>query len=99
MFLEAVVLAGRNDAFHNSFCVSGILSGSTRSNHAAVCALCLQALDGGYLALLAAEAVRGKKLPAGVEQGIMASGFLLITAVGLLLVLRDTLNLTLGSMG
>lgn len=59
----------------------------------------VQALDGGYLALLLAEAVRGKKLPAGIEQGIVASGFLLITAVGLLLVLRDTLNLTLGSTG
>lgn len=56
-----------------------------------------QALDGGYLALLLAEAVRGKKLPTGLEQGIMASGFLLITAVGLLLVLRDTLNLTLST--
>ena len=32
----------------------------------------MQALDGGYLALLVAEAVRGKKLPQGVEQGIMA---------------------------
>jgi membrane-associated protease RseP (regulator of RpoE activity) len=50
------------------------------------------------LVLLLAEAVRGKKLPASLEQGIVASGFLLITAVGLLLVLRDTLNLTgLGS--
>ncbi len=28
-------------------------------------------MDGGYLALLVAEAVRGKKLPQGVEQGIM----------------------------
>lgn len=55
---------------------------------------CVQALDGGYLALLLAEAVRGKKLPTSLEQGIVASGFLLITAVGLLLVLRDTLNLT-----
>jgi membrane-associated protease RseP (regulator of RpoE activity) len=58
-----------------------------------------QALDGGYLALLLAEAIRGKKLPTGIEQGIMASGFLLITGVGLLLVLRDTLNLTLGNTG
>ncbi|EIE19004.1 intramembrane metalloprotease [Coccomyxa subellipsoidea C-169] len=68
-------------------------------NLAVINILPLPALDGGYLALLLAEAVRGKKLPAGVEQGIMASGFLLITAVGLLLVLRDTLNLTLGSTG
>ncbi|CAL8463938.1 g3473 [Coccomyxa elongata] len=68
-------------------------------NLAVINILPLPALDGGYLALLLAEAVRGKKLPAGVEQGIVASGFLLITAVGLLLVLRDTLNLTLGSTG
>ena len=57
----------------------------------------MQALDGGYLALLVAEAVRGKKLPQGVEQGIMASGFLLLTGVGLVLVFRDALNLALGN--
>ena len=54
-------------------------------------------MDGGYLALLIAEAVRGKKLPAGVEQGIMASGFLVITGAGLFLVFRDALNLALGN--
>ncbi|CAL5226212.1 g9051 [Coccomyxa viridis] len=66
-------------------------------NLAVINILPLPALDGGYLALLVAEAVRGKKLPQGVEQGIMASGFLLITGVGLLLVFRDALNLALGS--
>ncbi|CAK0786395.1 hypothetical protein CVIRNUC_009608 [Coccomyxa viridis] len=66
-------------------------------NLAVINILPLPALDGGYLALLVAEAVRGKKLPQGIEQGIMASGFLLITAVGLLLVFRDALNLALGS--
>ncbi|PNH10732.1 ATP-dependent zinc metalloprotease FTSH 5, mitochondrial [Tetrabaena socialis] len=39
------------------------------------------------------QALRGRKLPALVEQGFMASGFLLLTALGIGLVIRDTLNL------
>ncbi|GLI59615.1 hypothetical protein VaNZ11_001547 [Volvox africanus] len=63
-------------------------------NLAAVNILPLPALDGGYLLLLGLEAVRGgRKLPAVVEQGVMASGFLLLTALGVGLVIRDTLNL------
>mmetsp|Transcript_47575 Transcript_47575/g.119088 ORF Transcript_47575/g.119088 Transcript_47575/m.119088 type:complete len:481 (+) Transcript_47575:116-1558(+) len=54
----------------------------------------LPALDGGYLALLAVEAVRGgKKLEKNVEGAIMGSGILLLTASGALLVFRDILNL------
>eukprot|EP00884_Botryococcus_braunii_P021151 jgi/Botrbrau1/771/Bobra.0181s0025.1 len=63
-------------------------------NLAVVNALPLPALDGGYLALLLVEAARGKKLPDGVESGIMASGFILLMAAGLLLIIRDTLTLT-----
>lgn len=59
-----------------------------------VVSICLQALDGGYLALLMIEAARGKKLPDAVESGIMASGFILLMAAGLLLIIRDTLTLT-----
>ncbi|GLC37361.1 hypothetical protein PLESTB_001595500 [Pleodorina starrii] len=63
-------------------------------NLAAVNILPLPALDGGYLLLLGLEAARGgRKLPAGVEQGVMAGGFLLLTALGVGLVIRDTLNL------
>lgn len=63
-------------------------------NLAAVNLLPLPALDGGYLALLALEAARGgRKLPAAVEQGVMAGGFLLLTGLGLGLVVRDTINL------
>ncbi|EFJ48911.1 hypothetical protein VOLCADRAFT_80977 [Volvox carteri f. nagariensis] len=63
-------------------------------NLAAVNILPLPALDGGYLLLLGLEAARGgRKLPAVVEQGVMASGFLLLTALGVGLVIRDTLNL------
>lgn len=51
-------------------------------------------MDGGYLALLLVEAARGKKLPDEVESGIMASGFILIMAAGLLLLIRDTLTLS-----
>ncbi|XP_024404172.1 uncharacterized protein [Physcomitrium patens] len=62
-------------------------------NLAVVNLLPLPALDGGYLFLIALEALRGKKLPEGVEQGIMSSGFLLLLAVGIVLIVRDTLNL------
>ena len=38
----------------------------------------------------------GKKLDKKVEQGIMASGVLLLTLVAVVLVVRDTLNLSSG---
>eukprot|EP00897_Mesotaenium_endlicherianum_P002267 jgi/Mesen1/2068/ME000150S01149 len=67
-------------------------------NLAVVNSLPLPALDGGYLALLLVEAVRGgRKLPNNLEQGIMSSGVLLLLAVGMLLIVRDTLDL--GGLG
>lgn len=65
-------------------------------NLAVVNALPLPALDGGFLALLLYEAVRGKKLDQKVEQGIMASGVLLLTLVAVVLVVRDTIHLGSG---
>lgn len=63
-------------------------------NLAVVNLLPLPALDGGYLLLLAVEALRGgRKLPQDVEQGFQASGLLLLTAMGISLVIRDTINL------
>ncbi len=63
-------------------------------NLAVVNTLPLPALDGGYLALIALEALRGgKKLPHGIEQGIMSSGVLLLLALGVMLMVRDTINL------
>lgn len=63
-------------------------------NLAVVNLLPLPALDGGYLLLLALEAVRGgQKLPQKVEQGFMASGFLLLMAMGISLVVKDTIKL------
>lgn len=52
-----------------------------------------QALDGGYMLLLLVEAIRGKKLDKIVEQTFMASGFLLLTGLGVFLVIRDALSL------
>jgi len=54
----------------------------------------LPALDGGALALLAIEGLRGgARLPKEVEQTITASGLLLVTLVGVTLIVRDTIHL------
>ncbi|XP_024960067.1 probable membrane metalloprotease ARASP2, chloroplastic [Cynara cardunculus var. scolymus] len=63
-------------------------------NLAVINLLPLPALDGGSLALILVEAIRGgRKLPLEVEQGIMSSGFTLVFVLGLFLIIRDTLNL------
>lgn len=68
-------------------------------NLAVVNILPLPALDGGYVFLIALEALRGgKKLPNKVEQGIMSSGVLLLLALGTFLMVRDALNLGLVQM-
>ena len=67
-------------------------------NLAVVNILPLPALDGGFLFLIAIEALRGgKKLPTEVEQSITASGVLLLLGSGMFLILRDTLNLFNGT--
>lgn len=43
--------------------------------------------------LVVVEAVRGKNLPEMLEQGIPASGPLLLLALGAVLVVHDTMNL------
>lgn len=63
-------------------------------NLAIVNILPLPALDGGYLVFLVIEALRGKKVNAELEKGIMASGILLLMTVGIVLVVRDTLTLS-----
>ncbi|KAK1304198.1 hypothetical protein QJS10_CPB11g01365 [Acorus calamus] len=63
-------------------------------NLAIINLLPLPALDGGSMALLIVEAVRGgRKLPQEVEQRIMSSGIMLVILLGLFLIVRDTLNL------
>lgn len=63
-------------------------------NLAVVNLLPLPALDGGYLALILLEALRGgKKLPKEVESAVMASGLLLLMATGVALLIKDTFKL------
>ena len=63
-------------------------------NLAIVNILPLPALDGGFLLLIAIEALRGgKKLPVEVEQSITGAGVLFLFISGASLILRDTINL------
>lgn len=62
-------------------------------NLAIVNVLPLPALDGGYLVLLLLEAIRGRKLPSALENGVMTSGLLVLLVLGVGLVIRDTINL------
>ncbi len=63
-------------------------------NLAVVNILPVPGLDGGFLAFIVLEAVRGgKKVDANIEKSVMASGILLLFVLGIGLVVRDTLNL------
>jgi len=54
----------------------------------------LPGLDGGYLALLFAETIRGgKKLPENVENIINQSGFALLFFLGITLLIKDSVKL------
>ncbi len=54
----------------------------------------LPGLDGGYLALLLAEALRGgKKLPENVENAINQSGLSLLFLLGVTLLIKDSFKL------
>jgi len=66
-------------------------------NLAVVNTLPLPALDGGYLLLLLIEAARGgKKIPQEIEQTVMSSGILLLLGLGIVLIVRDSINLFSG---
>lgn len=52
----------------------------------------LPALDGGHLALLLIEKLRGRPLPRRIEEGILVAGFILIMGLGALLILKDLLT-------
>ncbi len=53
----------------------------------------LPALDGGQLAFLLIEAVRGKPLPTRVQESVMQTGLMLLLGLGIFLIIRDTANL------
>lgn len=62
-------------------------------NLAIINILPLPALDGGQLAFLFAEGLRGKPLPNGLQEGIMQTGLVLLLGLGIFLIVRDTANL------
>ncbi len=53
----------------------------------------LPALDGGQLAFLLIEAIRGKPLPSRVQESVMQTGLMLLLGLGIFLIVRDTANL------
>jgi membrane-associated protease RseP (regulator of RpoE activity) len=62
-------------------------------NLAIINILPLPALDGGQLAFLLVEGLRGKPIPNQVQDGIMQTGLVLLLGLGVFLIVRDTTNL------
>lgn len=62
-------------------------------NLAVINILPLPALDGGQLAFLFYEALRGKPLPTKIQDGVMQTGLMLLLGLGIFLIIRDTVKL------
>ncbi|WP_448525030.1 RIP metalloprotease RseP [Parathermosynechococcus lividus] len=63
-------------------------------NLAIINILPLPALDGGQLLFLLIEALRGRPLPNRIQEGVMQTGLVLLLGLGMVLIVRDTVNLT-----
>ncbi len=78
-----------NDIF-NLFFVAALIS----VNLAIMNILPLPALDGGHLAFLLIEAVRGgKPLPSNIQEKVMQTGLVVLLGLALLLIFKDSLTL------
>ena len=62
-------------------------------NLAIINILPLPALDGGQLAFLIIEAIRGKPLPLRLQESVMQTGIFLLLGLGIFLIIRDTTQL------
>ncbi|PSB25226.1 RIP metalloprotease RseP [Stenomitos frigidus] len=78
----------RSDAF-NLFTFGALIS----INLAIINILPLPALDGGHLAFLLIEGMRGKPLPTKIQDGVMQTGLMLLLGLGIFLIVRDTSQL------
>jgi membrane-associated protease RseP (regulator of RpoE activity) len=78
----------RND-IANLFTFAAIIS----INLAVLNILPLPALDGGQLAFLLVEGLRGKPLPNKLQDGVMQTGLVLLLGLGVFLIIRDTVQL------
>jgi membrane-associated protease RseP (regulator of RpoE activity) len=63
-------------------------------NLAIINILPLPALDGGQLAFLLIEALRGKPLPERFQENVMQTGLVLLLGLGVFLIVRDTSQLS-----
>jgi RIP metalloprotease RseP len=62
-------------------------------NLAVINILPLPALDGGQLAFLLIEGLRGKPLPTRIQEGVMQTGLVLLLGLGIFLILKETTQL------
>ncbi|MBF1999702.1 MAG: RIP metalloprotease RseP [Synechococcales cyanobacterium M58_A2018_015] len=62
-------------------------------NLAIINILPLPALDGGQLAFLLIEGLRGKPLPSRFQENVMQTGLVLLLGLGIFLIVRDTTQL------
>jgi membrane-associated protease RseP (regulator of RpoE activity) len=63
-------------------------------NLAIINILPLPALDGGQLAFLLIEGLRGKPLPNRIQEGVMQTGLVLLLGLGIFLIVKETIQLT-----
>ncbi|CEJ45483.1 RIP metalloprotease RseP [Umezakia ovalisporum] len=63
-------------------------------NLAIINILPLPALDGGQLAFLLIEGVRGKPLPNRIQEGVMQTGLMILLGLGIFLIVKETTQLT-----
>lgn len=88
----AIVAVGADlakDDLSNLFQFGSLIS----INLAVINILPLPALDGGQLAFLLVEGLRGKPLPMRIQENIMQTGLVLLLGLGVFLIVRDTANL------
>jgi membrane-associated protease RseP (regulator of RpoE activity) len=76
----------QNDA-GNLFFFAALIS----INLAVINILPLPALDGGQLAFLLIEGLRGKPLPMRIQEGVMQTGLVLLLGLGIFLIVKETL--------
>jgi membrane-associated protease RseP (regulator of RpoE activity) len=62
-------------------------------NLAVINILPLPALDGGQLAFLLIEGLRGKPLPTRIQEGVMQTGLVLLLGLGIFLIFKETTQL------
>ncbi len=90
--IVAVTAEAAQTNFLNLFYIAALIS----FNLAVLNLLPLPALDGGQLAFLLIEALRGKPLPESIQQRFMQTGLVVLLGLGLVLIFKDSISLLNG---